>query len=127
MSHQNILKLYGFLIEQFGVQQIVIQSTPIYFKNGDFKNLLADLLVAAHDINGLTKELFWQELNKRFKAQMACKAAVKAGDILDYEQMYSLLDELEVVPNRLTCPHGRPTLWVLNLKDLEKKFKRDYR
>ncbi len=124
---QALLKLYGFLIEQFGVQQIVIQSTPIYFKNGDFKNLLADLLVAAHDINGLTKELFWQELNKRFKAQMACKAAVKAGDILDYEQMYSLLDELEVVPNRLTCPHGRPTLWVLNLKDLEKKFKRDYR
>lgn len=124
---QDLLKSYGFLIEQFGEQQVVIQATPIYFKNGDFKSLLTDLLVATHDISSLEKELFWQELNKRFKAQMACKAAVKAGDILDYEHMYNLLDELEYVPNRFTCPHGRPTLWLLNLKDLEKKFKRDYR
>ncbi len=124
---QDLLKTYGFLIEQFGEQQIVIQSTPVFFKNGDIKNLLAELLVAAHDINNLEKELFWQELNKLFKAQIACKSAVKSGDILTHEQMYSLLDELENVPNRLTCPHGRPTLWLLNLKDLEKKFKRDYR
>ena len=123
----NLLKTYGFLIEQFGEQQIIIQSTPVFFKNGDFKKLLAELLVAAHDINHLEKELFWQELNKLFKAKIACKSAIKSGDILTHEQMYSLLDELENAPNRLTCPHGRPTLWLLDLKELEKKFKRDYR
>ena len=55
---------------------------------------------------------------------MACKAAVKAGDVLTQEQMIQLLKDLEKTPNRFTCPHGRPTGWLLSINEIEKKFKR---
>ena len=55
---------------------------------------------------------------------MACKAAVKAHDVLSMAQMESLLKQLFELPNRLTCPHGRPTTWLLSRYEIEKKFKR---
>ncbi len=61
---------------------------------------------------------------QKLRAQMACKAAVKAGDVLTHAQMIQLLDDLEKAPNRLTCPHGRPTGWLLSLHEIEKNFKR---
>ena len=57
-------------------------------------------------------------------AQMACKAAIKAGDTLTIEKMEQLLADLEKTDNRFTCPHGRPTGWILTIHDIEKKFKR---
>ena len=55
---------------------------------------------------------------------MACKAAVKAGDELSTEAMHQLLDSLNKVNHRFTCPHGRPTGWLFPLSEIEKKFKR---
>ena len=70
---------------------------------------------------------FLAQFQERLCVQMACKAAVKAGDELSTEKMYEILDNLQTVDNRLTCPHGRPTVWMLSVNELEKKFRRDYR
>jgi DNA mismatch repair protein MutL len=63
-------------------------------------------------------------INNKLQAQMACKAAVKAGDLLTQEKMEQLLHDLEKTANRFSCPHGRPTGWLLSLHEIEKKFKR---
>jgi len=55
---------------------------------------------------------------------MACKAAVKAGDVLSLSQMQELMKDLHTTPNRFSCPHGRPTGWMLSLHDIEKTFRR---
>ena len=60
-------------------------------------------------------------------AQMACKAAVKAGDVLTIQHMHQLLADLDATDNRFSCPHGRPTGWLLPLIEIEKKFKRNYK
>ncbi len=72
----------------------------------------------------LDKDLFYKKVNEKLHAQMACKAAVKAGDVLTMSQMHQLLADLEKIENRFTCPHGRPTGWNLPLYEIEKKFKR---
>ncbi len=56
---------------------------------------------------------FTKKINNKLRAQMACKAAVKAGDTLTQEQMQELLNDLYKTDNNLTCPHGRPTGWLL--------------
>jgi DNA mismatch repair protein MutL len=66
-------------------------------------------------------------MQKKFYADMACKAAVKAGDILNMQQMQQLLSDLDQAQNRFSCPHGRPTSWLLHHEEVKKKFKRDYR
>jgi DNA mismatch repair protein MutL len=57
---------------------------------------------------------------------MACTAAVKAGDDLSSEQVQKLLSDLADTKNRFTCPHGRPTSWLLNHDEIVKKFQRNY-
>ena len=55
---------------------------------------------------------------------MACKASVKGGDRIGFEQAEKLIDELLTLDNPYNCPHGRPTMIEYTEKDLEKKFKR---
>jgi DNA mismatch repair protein MutL len=72
----------------------------------------------------LDADAFKKTINHKLQAQMACKAAVKAGDILTQEKMEQLLSDLEKTSNRFSCPHGRPTGWLLSLADIERKFRR---
>ena len=55
---------------------------------------------------------------------MACKAAVKAGDRLQPEELAELLRYRETIERASNCPHGRPTSLRLTLKELEKQFGR---
>jgi DNA mismatch repair protein MutL len=55
---------------------------------------------------------------------MACKAAVKAGDRLQPEELAELLKYRETVERASNCPHGRPTSLRLTLKELERQFGR---
>ena len=57
-------------------------------------------------------------------ATMACKAAVKAGEPLSYQESVALLRDLLRTTSPYTCPHGRPTTVALSLDQLEKLFKR---
>jgi DNA mismatch repair protein MutL len=57
-------------------------------------------------------------------AVMACKAAVKAGSPLTTEEMQSLIARADQIEKATSCPHGRPTMLRLTLRDLEKQFHR---
>ena len=65
-----------------------------------------------------------QELEEKFLATVACKAAVKAHMALTKEEVDSLMDALLKLPNPFTCPHGRPTVIKMSKTDIEKKFSR---
>jgi len=55
---------------------------------------------------------------------MACKAAIKAGDRLEPDEIAELLKNRETVERASNCPHGRPTSLRLTIRDLEKQFGR---
>ena len=57
-------------------------------------------------------------------AGMACKASVKGGDRIGFEQAEKLIDELLTLDNPYNCPHGRPTIISKTKTEMEKKFKR---
>ena len=61
-----------------------------------------------------------QEIENRFLATVACKAAIKGNkELTDME-----IDEILSLDNPFTCPHGRPTAIKISLYDLERKFSR---
>lgn len=122
--HLTLLKQHGILAEIFGADQIIIQAIPTYLKQTKLDELIYQLIAWLNEYQELDMLQFTQKINEHLHAQMACKAAVKAGDFLSNEQMYELLDDLEKTNNRLTCPHGRPTVWSFTLNEIEKKFKR---
>ena len=50
-----------------------------------------------------------KDIEERFIATVACKAAVKAGMDLTIQEVDSLIQNLLNLQNPYTCPHGRPT------------------
>lgn len=120
----NLLGHYGLVIEQFGEKELVVSSTPVTIKHVNLQEFVQQIAGWILEHDQLDEAQFKKQFSEHVHAQMACKAAVKAGDLLDEKQIMQLLDDLEKVDNRLTCPHGRPTIWAYSQSEIEKKFKR---
>jgi len=136
--HLDIFITNGIIIEQCASDQLIIQSLPVHLKDQSMSDMIKEViswivehassfdtpLSGALRTSGNNNENIKKLLNNKLQAQMACKAAVKAGDVLTPEKMQQLLNDLEKTANRFSCPHGRPTGWLLSLHEIEKKFKR---
>ena len=57
-------------------------------------------------------------------ASLACKAAIKINMKLTPEKMQWLIDRLLLTTSPTTCPHGRPIILRLTMKDIERGFHR---
>jgi len=55
---------------------------------------------------------------------VSCKRSVKANTFLSSLEVKKLVSDLFLLPNYMTCPHGRPIIVNLSLKEIEKMFKR---
>lgn len=124
LSHEDIFKEHGILIEHFGQAQIRIKSVPVYAKQVPLQELLEQVVGWITENDSLPSSEIGKKVTEKMRAQLACKAAVKAGDVLSHEQMTQLLQDLEKTESRFSCPHGRPTQWLLGTYEIEKKFKR---
>ncbi|MGN0620923.1 MAG: DNA mismatch repair endonuclease MutL [Porcipelethomonas sp.] len=56
--------------------------------------------------------------------ELACKAAIKANDKNTTEELQKLAEDVFYDENIRHCPHGRPVMFVLTKRDIEKQFKR---
>lgn len=110
----------GFVLEEFGENTIKLTGVPNICLDLDTKELFLETLDEINTVARTAK----QEIEERFIATIACKAAVKANMALTNEEVESLLEKLLELPNPFTCPHGRPTAIKLSKTDIEKKFAR---
>lgn len=122
--HFGIFKAHALEIERFSDNQVTIHSAPVHLKQAPFDELVKQTIGWIKELNDLEHDQFIKQLHEKLRAQMACKAAVKAGDVLTMIQMQELVSTLYKTENRFTCPHGRPTGWLINTYEIEKKFKR---
>jgi len=117
---QNINNLAngGFEIEEFGHNTYKLSVIPAAFLGMSLEKFVKEVLTNIRYFDMSTSKLTADLLARR-----ACKAAVKAGDVLDRADVYSLLAELDHMEN-LKCPHGRPIVVVYSIVEFEKWFKR---
>ncbi len=118
---QNIelLKKYGFDINEFGKNCYKITSVPMLLNGIDLKEYFDSILA---NLNGNIKKP--HEILRNDFATMACKSAVKGGKKLSENEINILLDKLKENNNSLLCPHGRPIVITFDKKQIEKMFKR---
>lgn len=67
---------------------------------------------------------FRADPRRRFAAAFACGGAIKAGQVLDQEEMNALLNSLFAAENPYTCPHGRPAVVRMSLEEISRRFLR---
>ena len=119
LASLDTLAKMGFMIEAFGGSTFIVKGLPANLKEKfDLHSLL----------DGLTDELQSshraQDLDHRLAAMTACKASVKAGDVLDLNACHTIIRQLALCDSPFTCPHGRPTVIRLPYGDLDRRFRR---
>ena len=106
-ENMDLFKKSGFDLEDFGENSIKINGIPDieYREKTSARALFMDTLDEM-----LTNERSQgKDIEERFIATVACKAAVKANMDLTKQEVDKLIDNLLVLKNPYTCPHGRPT------------------
>ena len=119
-DNMEIFEKAGFVLEEFGENTIKLSGVPTVCIDLDNKELFLETLDEINTVARTAK----QEIEEKFIATVACKAAVKANMALTKEEVDSLMKKLLVLPNPFTCPHGRPTAIRMTKTDIEKKFSR---
>ncbi len=119
-DNREMFKKAGFMVEEFGENTVKLTGVPNVLIDLETKELFLEALDEINTVARTAK----QEIEEKFIATVACKAAVKAHMALAKDEVEKLLDELLVLPNPFTCPHGRPTAIRMTKNDIEKKFSR---
>ena len=120
LDNLKMFEKAGFIVEEFGENTLKLSGVPDICVDLDTKELFLETLDEINTVSRTAK----QEIEERFIATVACKAAVKANMALEREEVEALLDELLKLVNPFSCPHGRPTVIKLSKYEIERKFAR---
>ena len=113
----NIFNDFGFDIDEFSENEIVIRAVPAFNFRDSIENVFLQLLL------DIKNEVEIKDLRENIIISMSCKGAVKAGQKLDMFEMQNMVRRIHEV-GKYTCPHGRPIIVKLSKNDLDKMFGR---
>ena len=117
LENQETFSEFGFDIDQFSDNEMLLRAVPTFDFREDVKNVFHKLLEDLKDENEI------KDLRENIIISMSCKGAVKAGQKLDMGEMQNMVRRLHEV-GKYTCPHGRPIIVKLTKNDLDKMFGR---
>jgi DNA mismatch repair protein MutL len=118
---ENDLEQLGFGLMRLSGRTVAIKSIPTDLAPGDARNLFAEIL---DTIDAEKRGSPKSTLRDDIAASLACKAAVKINMKLTPEKMRWMIDRLLQTTSPTTCPHGRPVILRLTMRDIEKGFHR---
>ena len=116
----ELFRRAGFEVEDFGAGTILVRTAPMILEGQGVADAVMEMAgyLARSKTDLTTEKLDWLYHN------VACRAAVKAGDESSPQEMLALARRLAAHPEIRYCPHGRPVSIVMRKKDLEKQFGR---
>ncbi|MGN0779501.1 MAG: DNA mismatch repair endonuclease MutL [Aristaeellaceae bacterium] len=119
-EHQELLASIGLTVEPFGDTEVSIRSIPMILGQPQAGAFLHEILDELESERGVIS----MEKRRAAILQIACKKAVKGGDVLSEDEIRHLVTTMidqKVTP---TCPHGRPLVVALSHAELDRRFKR---
>lgn len=120
LQNQELLQNAGIEAEDYGGPTVVVRAVPADVPVDDVADMLLEL--ANHLQNGAHDAL--REKTEWVLHSIACRAAIKAGDKTNAEEMMVLAQKIMDGTVPPFCPHGRPCVLKITRKELEKQFGR---
>ncbi len=121
LENRDFLAGLGLAVDPFGGNTMLITSYPAILGGRNPKEILLSLLEPLLEAG---KKSSRTDLLEEMLHQMACKAAVKAGDRLSESSVEELIDRAKNEAHAHHCPHGRPSMLVFTREELDKMFRR---
>ena len=118
--HRQLLQRIGFEIEPFSGRSVIVHTVPNPHPRFDATRCLQELVadLAGDRFGTLANRL------ERFAATYACRAAIKAGQRLDPDELRELITRLLAATLPAHDVHGRPSIVQLPREELERRFGR---
>ena len=113
------LEKIGFKIKKYNESSIKIEAIPSEMAIGNERDVIRQIID-----NFLNQRKKYSSFQEGLAAMFACKAAIKAGDVLVKEEMRELVNRLFSTSHPYYCPHGRPIIVQLSLEELDSRFER---
>jgi DNA mismatch repair ATPase MutL len=122
VDNVDIFKEMWFDFELMPWNIVILNWIPDFIKKENVKDIFLGVL---EDIwnSGLKKSKTLDEVRNKIFAYTACRSAIKFGNKLNLFEMNKLLND-SVETYSSTCPHWRPVVFEINLKDLKWKYER---
>ncbi|MDB4793349.1 DNA mismatch repair endonuclease MutL [bacterium] len=121
VDQQELLAELGLQIQEFGGSTVALTGYPTLLAKADPQHLLRDIVEL---LESSGRKLERRDLIDELLHMMSCKAAIKAGQRLTFEEMESLLSQRHLCDDHHHCPHGRPTALKLSRQELDRQFGR---
>ncbi len=115
-----LLEKAGYAIEDFGGLTVLVRAVPTVLSGCDVTAVIEEIAggLASGKRDVLTAKEDW------IYHSIACRAAIKAGDMTTPQEWLMLTEKVLSDPDVRYCPHGRPVCFVMTKKELEKQFGR---
>ena len=112
------LRKFGFDIDTFGGDSVVVRAVPAILKIRDIEHTLRLVLEELAGGGRGTSRL------ESLAISAACHTSIRAGQALSLLEMRELVTQLEGCASPLSCGHGRPTMLRMTADELERQFSR---
>lgn len=119
-EHREEFLRLGVDIEAAGESMLRVSSLPSDIKADDAEDFVREITQMLSELRTVSPS----DLRQNILHMTACKAAIKAGEVLNMRQMRQLIIDLCNTEHPFTCPHGRPCMVEINSAELYKMFKR---
>lgn len=119
-KHREDFSRLGVDIEPVGEALLRVSSLPTDIKADGAEDFIREITKMLSEMKNISPS----DLRQNMLHMMACKAAIKAGEVLNMRQMRQLIIDLCNTEHPFTCPHGRPCMIEISSAELYKMFKR---
>jgi DNA mismatch repair protein MutL len=119
-AHRELFERLGFEVEGFGGHTLIVRSVPMPHPRFDAERCLRETLAS---LTG-DRQASTSARHERLAATVACKAAIKAGELLSTAEMNALYQSLAATRLPAHDVHGRSTVVQLTWDELERRFGR---
>jgi DNA mismatch repair protein MutL len=112
----------GFGLEGWSGSTVVLRAVPALLRGQEPRRLIESLI---EDVNRPRKGEPVPLLHRALSF-VACHAAIKAHAPLQREEMARLIADLAITQTPYFCPHGRPIVSRLSLRDIKRELGRTW-
>lgn len=119
ISNLSLLNSFGFEVEDFGDNTIIVRAVPAILCSDNISSLISEIADTLKT-SGQPKP---QKIDDILHS-IACKSAIKAGNITSKEELQQLAVTVLTSKKLMYCPHGRPIAFELKRSQIEKQFGR---
>ena len=120
IENQELLSDAGYDVSDFGDRCVKVSACPPELVDCNIADLVTE--ISGYLANNV-KTLMPEKLDWIYHS-MACRAAVKAGNLTSSYEAEKFVENLLKRDDIRYCPHGRPVMIEMTKKELEKQFKR---